>query len=320
MAPDLRGCRLDGEVEHLTPGSAGALRAWQDRERFDLVHVHHGFPLGPWAARGLAGRVPLGLTLHGSEVIHGKPWLTAIGAFGSLAAPGEDLAERVRRQLHAAGHEREVSVLPPPLPADIRERAAPAPPVPGRFRIVHVSTGRAIKRVDLVARACLELARRSEERIELHLVGTGPTRVSEAPGFSIRCSPTRPRPFPAEADVLLLASRYESFGLAAQEALASGLPVVAPRVGGLVELVDRPVCGKLVEEGACERPEALAAALQTLLVERFRDPAARAAERGRRMERFGWSTVGPLWEAWVRQAAGAQHDRLPRPQRDRTPA
>jgi glycosyltransferase involved in cell wall biosynthesis len=77
-----------------------------------------------------------------------------------------------------------------------------------------------------------------------------------------------PYPELREWDIAVIPSRDEPFGLVAAEAMALGLPVVAARVGGLAEVVDRD-SGVLV---APEDPEALARAI----VELARDPGRRA--------------------------------------------
>lgn len=90
------------------------------------------------------------------------------------------------------------------------------------------------------------------------------------------------------ADVCIVPSRSESFGLVALEAGACGTPVVAANVGGLATLVDHGRTGYLVDD---RDPEAYAALIDGLLV----DPAgalvmgAAAAERARR---YRWSTTG----------------------------
>jgi glycosyltransferase involved in cell wall biosynthesis len=63
------------------------------------------------------------------------------------------------------------------------------------------------------------------------------------------------------ADVLVVPSRWEGFGLIAAEAMRSGLPVIATRVGGLAEIVEHRVTGLLIEPGS--RP-ALVSALRAI--------------------------------------------------------
>ncbi|MEC3982634.1 glycosyltransferase family 4 protein [Amycolatopsis sp. H20-H5] len=105
----------------------------------------------------------------------------------------------------------------------------------------------------------------------------------------------------AAAAVVAVPSRWpEPLGLVAIEGMAAGTPVVASRVGGLAELVDHGVTGRLVEPGD---PEALAGALDTLLA----DPAQRSrlgAAGALRAERYTAGTAVPrVIEAYERARA-----------------
>jgi D-inositol-3-phosphate glycosyltransferase len=82
-------------------------------------------------------------------------------------------------------------------------------------------------------------------------------------------------------------SRYESFGMVALEAMASGIPVVASRVGGLAVTVQDGVTGLLVPEGDFE---ALARAVGSLLRDERRRHGLglQAVEWARR---FGWPCI-----------------------------
>ena len=91
----------------------------------------------------------------------------------------------------------------------------------------------------------------------------------------------------AAADLCVMPSRYESFGMVALEAMACGTPVIASRVGGLATTVQDGTTGVLVPEG--EAP-ALARAIADLLA----DGARRAALGRQAVEwagRFGWPCV-----------------------------
>ena len=105
-----------------------------------------------------------------------------------------------------------------------------------------------------------------------------------------------PLPYVADADVALVPSRVEPFGLVAVEALLEATPTVASRVGGLAEIVTDGWNGRLVEAGD---PHALAAAVADLLD----DPpgAARMAEVGQReaRERFSLDAYAEALRAVV---------------------
>ena len=99
----------------------------------------------------------------------------------------------------------------------------------------------------------------------------------------------------ATADLLVLASRAETYGMVATEALARGLPVLAAEVGGLTEALGygadgiRP--GLLV---APEEPAALAAALRAWLADPELRGRWRRAARARRESLRGWSTTASV--------------------------
>jgi len=92
----------------------------------------------------------------------------------------------------------------------------------------------------------------------------------------------------AGADLLVLPSRRESFGLALAEAMACGLPVVATTAGAIPEVVENGVTGLLVPP---DDPEALANAVVSLLSDRPRMQAMGAVGAQRVREHFTWHKV-----------------------------
>jgi glycosyltransferase involved in cell wall biosynthesis len=99
----------------------------------------------------------------------------------------------------------------------------------------------------------------------------------------------------ASADLMVLASRAETYGMVVTEALARGLPVIATEVGGVSEALgsgaDGTLPGVLV---APEDPVALAAALRAWLVRDELRDRWRQAARERRESLSGWSRTASI--------------------------
>ncbi len=117
---------------------------------------------------------------------------------------------------------------------------------------------------------------RMADDVHLVVVGDGPLRAQVA--AAVAASPARDRVHVvglvphdevpahlAHGDVFVLPSQYEELGSVLVEAMASGLPIVANRVGGIPAIVSDGVTGRLVERGDVA---ALAAALTAVLTDR----------------------------------------------------
>lgn len=114
------------------------------------------------------------------------------------------------------------------------------------------------------------------------------------------------------AQVLLMPSRFEGFGMVAAEAMAAGVPVVASDAGSLPEVIDAPHGGVLVPSGD---PGALATAVEELLQNPLtRSALSRSARRS--AERFRWDHIAEEHLAFLR----AVHERagVHRQERERT--
>ncbi len=101
-------------------------------------------------------------------------------------------------------------------------------------------------------------------KVELHLVTREP--IAHIPGMNIYhgLKPNSPELIGLyrQSSIFVLPSLAEAFGIAAVEALGSGLPVIASRVGGLAEIVEDGKNGLLVPPGD---PQALAEAVLKLI-------------------------------------------------------
>ncbi len=316
-----------------------AIAAWAESRRLDLVQVHHGWPLGAIAARALGGRIAFTLNLHGTEVLRELPWLNAAEQACALAAPSQDLADRAEAQLSRAGSPRSIAVLPSPLGPEWFEGDLPIRPRnAGRLRVAHVSTGRAIKQVPVVLRACGRAAReldRQGVRLELDLIGPGQgettLRLARELGLAgqvrtLGCLPPGPAWTDGAGegfDALLLASRFESFSLVAQEALARGVEPIGPAVGGLPECYGELGLGTWVAPQAPGLDRRLSAALVDFSASRSDDPERPLRSREILRSHYGWPALSPLWKTWswaaahpFSRASNSPYERLFGPQRD----
>ncbi len=174
--------------------------------------------------------------------------------------------------------------------------------------LVHASNFRPVKRImDVMSIFGRVAAQRS---CRLVMVGDGPERQraeswTREHGLASRvCFLGRQEEFVdvlEQASVFLLPSESESFGLAALEAMACGVPVVASRVGGLPEVIEDGVSGVLATLGDVD---AHANAVLSLLNDPERMAAMRLAARQRVLDRFQPAPVLDAYEVLYLAAAG----------------
>jgi glycosyltransferase involved in cell wall biosynthesis len=105
----------------------------------------------------------------------------------------------------------------------------------------------------------------------------------------------------AVADLTLLPSADEAFGLAALEGLSCGVPVIATAVGGVPEVVEDGKSGFLLPVGDVD---GMAAAALTLLTDASRHAEFRAAARRRAVEHFDTTLIVPRYETYYREVLG----------------
>ena len=128
--------------------------------------------------------------------------------------------------------------------------------------------------------------------------------VGDAVEFVGRVPQERLAWYYSAADVCVVPSFYESFGLAALESMACGTPVVASRVGGLSTIVQHGRTGYL-KSWRC--PEAFAHSLEMIMSSRsLQDSMGRAARR--RAESLGWDQVADRLLNLYRRLADARRE------------
>jgi N-acetyl-alpha-D-glucosaminyl L-malate synthase BshA len=300
-------------------------------QRLDVVHAHYAVPHATaavlarqvLAARG--GAPPaIVTTLHGTDitVVGADPSYSDIVAFSiaesdAVTAVSESLRRATVSEL---GVTRPIDVIPNFLDCAAYERIA-APELRQRYTrgeagtrvVVHVSNFRPVKRIDSVLETFALIA--AAVPAVLLLVGDGPDvavarRLAHQFGIAPRVhflgAQENLLPLLSIADLFLLPSAQESFGLAAAEAMACGVPVVASNAGGLPEVIEHGTTGFLHPVGDVQ---AMAESGIALLTDerRHRQIAETAARRVR--ERFCTDRVVPLYEALYASLAASRAGR-----------
>jgi N-acetyl-alpha-D-glucosaminyl L-malate synthase BshA len=293
----------------------------------DLLHVHYAIPhaTSAWIAREmLAGSRPdikVLTTLHGTDItiVGQDPSFHAITKFSIEKSDGLTAVSRYLRAetLAAFGCSGcRIEVIPNFIDPGVYDRARYEPQlreqVGDRKVLMHVSNFRAVKRV----RDVVGIYARVDREIPsvLVMVGDGPERVDaeqEARRLGVQDRVfflgklEAVAPLLASADLFLLPTQSESFGLSALEALATGVPVIGARAGGLPEVVRDGETGALCAVGDVE---ATAGAAIGLLGDEARWHAASTLAAADARARFSLEQVVAQYEAFYADALG---DSLP---------
>ncbi len=284
----------------------------------DLVHVHYAVPNAVSAVLArqiLAPRsVKVVTTLHGTDItlVGNDPSYLATTRFGidesdEVTAVSQALAETTRSEF---GISRPITVVPnfidPTRYQGLDPEGAQRWRQDGEKILIHVSNFRPVKRLWDVIRTFRLVNEQIPSR--LLLVGDGPERVRaerECRKLDI-CDRVvflgnvgAIEEVVSGADLLLLPSETESFGLVALEAMAAGVPVIATEVGGLPEVVQHGVHGFLHPVGGVEQ---MAQSAVSLLTDSDRHRAFSNAARDRAMTDFPQDRVVGMYREVYRAA------------------
>ncbi len=280
----------------------------------DLLHVHYAIPhaSAAYMAKQILKKegkdIPIITTLHGTDItLVGRDKTYApvvafsINQSDAITAVSENLRDETYKIFRI---EKEIEVIynfvdvhrfrRKPIDA-FRKVIAPE----GERILMHASNFRKIKRVQDVVHIFAEI--KKEKPAKLLFVGDGPER-STAEDLARElgvCDDIRflgkqeqMEDILAIADLFLLTSEYESFGLAALEAMAAGVPVVSTNAGGLSEINIDGETGFMANVGDIETMsrQALSIIREDKVLKGFKDRAAHHARK------FDIHTIVPLYE------------------------
>lgn len=289
------------------------------REELDLLHVHYAIPHATtaWIAKEmLRGERDLKVitTLHGTDI-------TLVGQEATFypitkfSIEQSDLVSAVSQYLRDETYRAfgcvncDIRVIPNFV--NLKEyfpdpsRKWDGLSAEGHRRLMHVSNFREVKRVKDVVRIFARVRRAMPAT--LLMVGDGPERPDaeqEARDLGVEDDVQflgkidTVAPLLQGAELFLLPSTSESFGLAALEAMACGVVVVGSRAGGLPEVVEDDRNGILEPVGSVE-------AMSRRAVDLLRDPARFTAIRAAAIEtamQFSADRIVPMYESLYEEA------------------
>lgn len=293
----------------------------------DLLHVHYALPHAICAFLAMEmlppeRRIPTLTTLHGTDItlIGNSPSFQPAVKLGldksdGLTCVSQWLSDRtcehfdICDRLNVIHNFIDAEFFRPDRAAEFVE----TPRRPGEALLAHVSNLRPVKRVGDVIRVLAEVNRSRPAR--LLLVGDGPDRegalrLAGELGVADRVEVMGERedvaPYLAASDLLLFPSDGESFGLAAAESMACGVPVIGALAGGLPEVVVDGEHGALLPVGDIQ---GMAAAALRILADEPRRREMGMAGRARVIEKFSPDLIIPQYErlyaSMLRRRAGA---------------
>lgn len=293
-----------------------------ERYALDLIHCHYAIPhsAAAYLARvSTSSSLKVCTTLHGTDtrLVGLDPSYRHIVRFSIEESDGVTAVSKNLRDSSVGDFNltRPVEVIynfvdthrfQPCRCEQLRDCLSPD----GEKLVIHVSNLRPVKGVLDIVRAHALITEATGAR--LIIVGGGPQRdeaehLANELGIGARVlfagMLDDVAPYVACADLFLAASRQESFGLAALEAMSSGVPVVAMRVGGLPELVDEGVTGLLTPPGDVS---ALAEAAIELLRDEDRRRSFATASRERAVNLFSPEVIVPQYEAHYRKCLNGE--------------
>ncbi len=301
-------------------------------ENLDLLHVHYAIPHASaayMAKQILASKgkkVPFITTLHGTDItLVGKdasfePVITfAISQSDAITSVSESLKQDTYKHF---GVRKPIHVIPNFICIEdydkIYEKNHPEETVKhkhfyapnGEKILMHISNFRKVKRIEDVIRIFDQV--RKKIPAKLLLIGDGPERthierlcreLNTCDDVKLLGKVVNPEEHLLLADLFLLPSETESFGLAALEAMASHVPVVSSNTGGIPEVNVHGVSGYLSNVGDVDdmAKNALLILKDENTLNQFKTQAYQQALK------FDIHNILPMYEALYDAVAGIKH-------------
>ncbi|OGU64037.1 MAG: N-acetyl-alpha-D-glucosaminyl L-malate synthase BshA [Ignavibacteria bacterium RBG_16_36_9] len=288
-------------------------------EKLDLLHVHYAIPhaTSAYLAKEMMRNnrdLKIFTTLHGTDItlVGLEPSFLPLVKFSIEKSDGVTAVSRFLKEKTITNYscESDIRVIPnfvdtdlfkPESNGEFRKAIAPN----GEKILIHTSNFRPVKRVP----DTIKIFEKVQKEIpsKLILVGDGPDR-SECERLSRQLDLCDKVKFLGKqdglveilssSDLFLIPSQSESFGLAALEAMACGLPVISSSVGGLPELVRHNETGFIAEIGDVDR---MAKYALELLGNDKKYRLFSENSRQRAVNKFDKSKVVPLYEEYYEQ-------------------
>jgi N-acetyl-alpha-D-glucosaminyl L-malate synthase BshA len=301
-------------------------------ENLDLLHVHYAIPHASaayMAKQILASKgkkVPFITTLHGTDItLVGKdasfePVITfAISQSDAITSVSESLKQDTYKHF---GVRKPIHVIPNFICIDdydkIYQKNLPEETAKhknfyapnGEKILMHISNFRKVKRIEDVIKVFDQV--RKKIPAKLLLIGDGPERthierlcreLNTCDDVKLLGKVVNPEEHLLLADLFLLPSETESFGLAALEAMASHVPVISSNTGGIPEVNINGITGYLSEVGNVDEmaKNAIAILKDENTLNKFKEQAYLQALK------FDIHNILPMYELLYDAIAGIKH-------------
>jgi N-acetyl-alpha-D-glucosaminyl L-malate synthase BshA len=304
-----------------TPALASKIVEVARFEKLDLVHAHYAIPhaISAYLAREiLRTNLKVITTLHGTDItlVGLEPSFLPVMKFSIEQSDGVTAVSRFLREKTTTNYniDKDIRVIPNFVDTG-KYRRVEQPEVRAKFApldervLIHVSNFRPVKRVEDVIRIFGEVRKKVPAR--LLLVGDGPERsaceiltreMNLQQHVRFLGKQLELVPILSSADLMLMPSQSESFGLSALEAMACDVPVISSSVGGLPELQVHGETGYIAEIGDIDRMAKYAVDLLTNDVKRRQFGKA---GRTRAVENFDVAKIVSMYEEYYTECLAA---------------